>query len=155
MLNDFAGALLREDAAKLEQKLEAYEDSTSTEIAIVILRTLGEYTPEEVGIKILRTWGIGKKDKNNGLLILVAVDDRKVRIENGYGMENVVPDAIAYRIIDQQIKPAFREGNYYRGLDDAVNSIMKAAAGEYHAVPKRRTKYRAASLAVPSSSVLS
>ncbi|WP_295119930.1 YgcG family protein [uncultured Chitinophaga sp.] len=138
LVNDFAGVLLREDAAKLEQKLERYEDSTSSEIVIVTMRTIGDYEASEVAFKILREWGVGKKDKNNGLVILVAVDDRKVRIETGYGMENVVPDAIAYRIIDQQIKPAFREGHYYQGLDDAVNSIMKAAAGEYHAVPKKK-----------------
>ncbi|UYQ93424.1 TPM domain-containing protein [Chitinophaga horti] len=136
LLNDFAGVLLREDAAKLEQKLEAYEDSTSNEVAIVIVKTLDGYEPEEVSTKILREWGIGKKDKNNGLLILVAVDDRKVRIETGYGMENVVPDVIAYRIINNQIKPAFRQGDYYHGLDAAVNSVIKAAAGEFHAVPK-------------------
>lgn len=138
LLNDFAGVLLREDAEKLEQKLERYEDSTSNEIAIVIMRSFNGYEAGEVGFKILREWGVGKKDKNNGLVLVVSIDERKVGIQTGYGMENVVPDAIAYRIIDQNIKPAFREGNYYQGLDDAVNSIIKAASGEFHAVPKKK-----------------
>lgn len=92
----------------------------------------------EVGLAILRSWGIGTKDKNNGILILAAIEDRKIRIEVGTGMEGVVPDAIANRIIDENIKPNFRNGNYYQGFDEAVDRIIEASKGEYKGTPNRR-----------------
>src|SRR5687767_5990588 len=100
LVNDLAGVLLGNEAETLEHKLRAYNDSTSTQIAIVTLNTIGEYESSDVALKILRNWGIGTKDKNNGILILAVIQDRKVRIEVGYGLEGVVPDAIANRIID-------------------------------------------------------
>jgi len=133
-----AGVLLRQEADDLEKKLVAYNDSTSTQIAIVTVKTTGDYDISETALKILRDWGVGSKEKNNGLVILAAIDDRKVRIETGYGVEGAVPDAIANRIIDEIIVPNFREGHYYEGLDEAVNAIEKAAAGEYKAIPKKR-----------------
>jgi uncharacterized protein len=138
LVNDLAGVLLRQEADDLERKLVAYNDSTSTQIAIVTVRTTGDYDISETALKILRDWGVGSKEKNNGLVILAAIEDRKVRIETGYGLEGAVPDAIANRIIDQIIVPNFREGHYYQGLDQAVNAIEKAAAGEYKAIPKKR-----------------
>lgn len=137
-MNDLAAVLLRQEADDLERKLVAYYDSTSTQIAIVTVRTTGDYDISETALKILRDWGVGSKEKNNGLVILAAIDDRKVRIETGYGLEGAIPDAIANRIIDQIIVPNFREGHYYRGLDQAVNAIEKAAAGEYKAIPKKK-----------------
>jgi len=138
LVNDMAGVLLRQEADDLERKLTAYNDSTSTQIAIVTVKTTGDYDISETALKILRDWGVGSKEKNNGLVILAAIDDRKVRIETGYGLEGAVPDAIANRIIDEIIVPNFREGHYYQGLDQAVNAIEKAAAGEYQAIPKKR-----------------
>ena len=137
LVNDFAKVLLASEDDALERRLVAYNDSTSTQIAIVTIKSVGDYDISEVALKILRDWGIGTKEKNNGLLILVSVEDRKIRIETGYGLEGAVPDAIANDIINNYIKPAFREGNYYKGLDDAVTAIEKAAAGEYHASPKK------------------
>ncbi|WP_211327113.1 TPM domain-containing protein [Chitinophaga flava] len=137
LVNDFAGILLKDEDERLEQKLVAYSDSTSTQIAIVTLKSVGNYDISQVGLKILRDWGIGTKGKNNGILILVSLEDRKIRIETGYGMEGVVPDAIANEIITQIIKPAFRQGQYYQGLDGAVDAIKKAAAGEYKADPRQ------------------
>ncbi|HEY0609947.1 MAG TPA: TPM domain-containing protein [Chitinophaga sp.] len=138
LVNDLAGVLLRQEADDLERKVTAYNDSTSTQIAIVTVKTVGDYDISETALKILRDWGVGSKEKNNGLVILAAIEDRKVRIETGYGLEGAVPDAIANRIIDQIIVPNFREGHYYQGLDQAVNAIEKAAAGEYKAIPKKR-----------------
>ncbi|HVI46278.1 MAG TPA: TPM domain-containing protein [Chitinophaga sp.] len=137
LVNDYAGILLRNEDEALEQKLVAYNDSTSTQIAIVILKSVGDYDPSQVALKILRDWGIGSKNKNNGILILVSVEDRKIRIETGSGMEGVVPDAIANRIITEILAPAFREKQYYQGLDGAVDAIQKAAAGEYRADPRK------------------
>lgn len=138
LVNDLAGVLLRQEADDLERKLVAYNDSTSTQIAIVTVKTTGDYDISETALKILRDWGVGSKEKNNGLVILAAIEDRKVRIETGYGLEGAVPDAIANRIIDQIIVPNFREGHYYQGFDQAITAIEKAAAGEYKAIPKKR-----------------
>lgn len=137
LVNDFAGILLKDEDERLEQKLVAYDDSTSTQIAIVTLKSVGDYDVSQVALKILRDWGIGRKGKNNGILILVSMEDRKIRIETGYGMEGAVPDAVANEIIAQIIKPAFREGQYYQGLDKAVDAIIKAAAGEYKGDPRQ------------------
>ncbi|MFY0253572.1 TPM domain-containing protein [Chitinophaga sp. 30R24] len=137
LVNDFAGILLKNEDDALEQKLVAYYDSTSTQITIVTLKSVGDYDISQVSLKILRDWGIGTKGKNNGILILVSVEDRKIRIETGYGMEGAVPDAIANDIINQILKPAFRQEHYYEGLDAAVDAIEKAAAGEYKADSKQ------------------
>jgi uncharacterized protein len=133
LVNDFTGTLTPEQKDGLEQKLYRYDDSTSNQIAVVIVPTTGDYSVEEVALKILRDWGVGNKDKNNGIVILIAKDDHKIRIEVGYGLEGPVPDITAKSIIDNDITPAFKEGNYYRGLDKATDDIIKAAAGEYKA----------------------
>jgi uncharacterized protein len=137
LVNDFAGVLLKNEDDALEHKVVAYFDSTSTQIAIVTLKSIGDYEVSQVSLKILRDWGIGTKGKNNGILILVSLEDRKLRIETGSGMEGVLPDAIANDIINRIIKPNFREGHYYEGLDGAVDAIIKAAAGEYKADPRK------------------
>ncbi len=135
LVNDNAGILVQSEINELERKLVAYNDSTSTEIAIVIVKTTGDYDISEYGLKILRDWGIGSK-KNNGVLILAAMDDRRIRIETGYGMEGSIPDAVAFGIINKIIKPAFQQGHYYQGLDEATDKIIAAAAGEYKGVPR-------------------
>jgi uncharacterized protein len=133
LVNDFTNTLTQEQIAALEAKLVAYDDSTSNQVAVVIIPTTGDYSVEEVGLEIIRRWGVGNKDKNNGIILLVAKDDHKLRIEVGYGLEGAVPDITAKSIIDNDITPNFKEGNYYRGLDEGTNSIIKAAAGEYKA----------------------
>lgn len=133
LVNDFAGLMTPEQVQALEQKLVAYDDSTSTQIAVVTINSLRNYPIEDVAREILRRWGVGGKERDNGAVILVARDDRQVRIETGYGLEGAVPDITAKQIIDYEITPNFRNNNYYRGLDEATNSIIQAAAGEYSA----------------------
>lgn len=133
LVNDFTGTLTPSQITALENKLVAYDDSTSNQIAVVIINTTGDYSVEEVALEIIRKWGVGNAEKNNGILLLVAKDDRKVRIETGYGLEGAIPDITAKSIIDNEIVPNFKEGNYYRGLDEATDDIIKAAAGEYKA----------------------
>lgn len=145
LVNDFANILTSEQEQALENKLVAYDDSTSNQFAIVTLPTLtdttngNEYEDEEVAIKILRDWGVGQKDRNNGIVIMIVKSpdnkERKIRIEVGYGLEGAVPDITAQTIIDNEITPNFREQNYYRGLDEATDALIKAAAGEYTAPP--------------------
>lgn len=133
LVNDFAGVLSPDQVQSLESKLVAYDDSSSVQIAVVIVKTTGDYDEQQYALKILRDWGVGNKGTNNGLVILAAIEDRKIRIETGYGLEGSVPDAIAKRIIETKIVPAFRSGNYYRGFDDATTAIISAINGEYQA----------------------
>ena len=132
LVNDFAGVLTPEQREALEAKLVAYDDSTSNQIAVVTVKTTGDYVIDEVALGILRTWGVGGT-KNNGIVILAAIEDRKVWIATGYGLEGAVPDITAKTITDNDLTPNFRQEAYYRGFDEATNSIIKAAAGEYKA----------------------
>jgi uncharacterized protein len=138
LVNDFANILMPSEVEALEQKLDAYNDSTSTQIAIVTVPTVGDYSMVDYAVKLGREWGIGGKQFNNGIIILVAQNDHKVFIATGYGMEGSVPDAVANEIIDNVIVPNFKQQNYYQGLNEAVNYIMAAAAGEYKAPPKAK-----------------
>lgn len=133
LVNDFAHVLTNDQIESLERKLVSYDDSTSTQIVVVTVATTGDYVIDEYALKILRDWGVGNKKTNNGIVILAAINDRKVKIEVGYGMEGVVPDIIAKQIIENEITPNFRQQNYYRGFDDAADAIIKAATGEYKA----------------------
>jgi uncharacterized protein len=133
LVNDYAEALSTDEEAQLERKLVAYDDSTSNQIAILIIRTLDGRPIEETALEIYRSWGIGNKTTNNGILIIAAIDDRQIRIEVGYGLEGAIPDITANQIIRNDIAPAFRSKNYYEGFDKASESIIEAAAGEYKA----------------------
>lgn len=136
LVNDFAKQLNPTEVSALEKKLVAYNDSTSTQIVIVVVPTTGDYPIADYALKLGREWGVGGKAKNNGIVILWASTDRKVYISTGYGMEGAIPDAIAKRIITQEITPDFKNGMYYRGLDKGVDVIFKYATGEYKADPK-------------------
>lgn len=131
-VTDAADALTPEEEAALESDLSAYRTATSNEIAIVILQTL-EGTPiEDAGLEIGRKWGVGS-EKNNGILLTVALDERAVRFDVGYGLEGAVPDIVAKGIIDEDIFPAFRDGAYGEGIVAAVDSLKKHIGGEYTA----------------------
>jgi uncharacterized protein len=131
LVNDAAQVLSPEQAEILERKLVALDDSTSNQIVVVLIRSLGDYAIEDYAVKLFREWGIGDKKKNNGILILASIDDRKIRIEVGFGLEGAIPDAVTSNIIQNDIVPNFKAGNYYRGIDQAVESLTKAAVGEY------------------------
>lgn len=141
LVNDLAGVLSPEQREALEQKLVAYDDSTSNQIAVVTLSTTEDYDAQEVSLAILRKWGVGGS-KNNGVVILAAIQDRKIFISTGYGLEGAIPDITAKTIVDNDILPAFRQQNYYRGFDAATNSIIRAAAGEYKAPEGYRNRGR-------------
>lgn len=143
LVNDHAGLLDPAAAQQLERKLVAYDDSTSTQIAIVLVKTLDGRPIEETALSIYRSWGIGNKKTNNGVLILAAIDDKQIRIEVGYGLEGAIPDITANQIIRNDIAPNFRSGDYYEGLDKATQSLIQAAQGEYKAPDgygKRKSK---------------
>jgi len=136
LVTDFTNTLSEGDRQQLESKLVAFDDSTSTQIAVVIIKSVGEYDIGEYGQKLGRAWGIGSKGKNNGILVLVALGDRKVTIQTGYGAEGAVPDVITHEIIQNDITPRFKQGDYFGGLNAATNDLMKYMKGEYKA-PKK------------------
>ncbi|HMT28388.1 MAG TPA: TPM domain-containing protein [Bacteroidia bacterium] len=139
LVNDYTNTLSPEEVNALEQKLLIYNDTTSTQIAIVMISSLDGYPVDDYAIQLAERWGIGQKGKDNGVLIFIAKDDRKIFIPTGYGMEGVMPDGLVKRIIETDIKPAFKEGRYYDGLDQATNSMFRLAAGEYQAEPKKKS----------------
>ncbi|SDX66841.1 uncharacterized protein SAMN05444410_12419 [Hydrobacter penzbergensis] len=139
LVNDAAGVLSPEQRDILEQKLVALDDSSSNQITVVLVKTLSDYPIEDYAVKLFRDWGIGNKKTNNGVLLIAAIDDHKVRIEVGYGLEGAIPDIVSASIIRNDIAPNFRDGNYYRGIDQATNSIAKAAVGEYKVKRERQS----------------
>ncbi|MBO9198627.1 MULTISPECIES: TPM domain-containing protein [Niastella] len=140
LVNDYAGVLSPDEEQRLERQLVALDDSTSNQVAIVLVKTINDYPIEEYALKLFRSWGIGNAKTNNGVLIIAALDDRKIKIEVGYGLEGAIPDITAGHIIQNDIAPNFRSGDYYQGLSQAANSIIKAAAGEYKAPANYRKK---------------
>lgn len=135
-MNDLVGGLLSQgEINQLEQKLKAYNDSTSTQVAIVIVKSVQPYDISEYAIKLGREWGIGQKGKNNGVVFLWAPGDRKIFIATGYGAEGGLTDAYSKRIIEQVVKPNFKQLRYYQGLDEATSSIFKYLSGEFYAEP--------------------
>src|SRR5690606_61662 len=139
LVNDYTNTLSAAEVAQLERKLVAFDDSTSTQIAVVVMQSTGQYDIADYGVRLAQHWGIGGGEHDNGILLLVALGDREVTIQTGYGVEGVVPDAIAYRIIENEIKPPFRQGDYFTGIDRATNALIAYTKGEYKAAPKKES----------------
>ena len=137
MVNDFSGMFNSRQQAALEQKLRNFNDTTSTQIAVVTVPSLQGYDPNDYAQQLAEKWGIGQKGKDNGILVLIKPKTQResgqVAIAVGYGLEGVVPDAIASRIIRNEIIPLFQRGNYYAGIDKATEVLMQLTAGEYTA----------------------
>ena len=135
LVNDFVGFLTPSEQNQLERKLVAFDDSTSTQIAIIIVKSLDGYDVSELATSIGHAWGIGQKGKNNGIVILVkpktSNETGKVAIATGYGAEGGVTDALSRRIIEQDIIPAFQQGQYYQGLDKSVSTLYSLLRGEF------------------------
>jgi uncharacterized protein len=140
LVTDYTNTLTAEEKQSLENKLVAFNDSTSTQIAVVIIKSVGEYDIDEYGARLGNKWGIGQAGKNNGVLILVALGDRKLTIQTGYGVEGALPDVVAYQIRENYINPRFREGDYYGGLNAGIDQIIKYTKGEYAAPKKAKSK---------------
>lgn len=130
-VNDFANLMSRSEVQQLEAKLRNYRDTTTTVLAIATLPDLKGYSIEEVGTKLFNEWRMWEDERYNGALILIAPKERKIRIEVGYGLEGAIPDILAGRIIRNVLTPNFKEGNFYRGLDEATTIMIQLARGEY------------------------
>lgn len=140
LVTDMAGVLSAEQQSILENKLVALDDSSSNQIAVVLVKSLDGYPIEDYATKLFREWGIGNKKTNNGVLILASIDERKIRIEVGYGLEGAIPDITTASIIRNDIVPSFKTGEYYHGLDLATSSLSKAAVGEYKVQREKASK---------------
>ena len=136
LVNDFAQILTASQRQNLEQVLVAFDDSTSNQIAVVTLQSVGGYDIAQYAAELAERWGIGRNGRDNGILLLVAVQDRRVSIATGYGLEGAVPDAIAKRIINTDITPAFKQNDYYAGIARGVRSLMLHTRGEYESIPR-------------------
>ncbi|MFH1427265.1 MAG: TPM domain-containing protein [Patescibacteria group bacterium] len=130
-VNDYTNTFSLEQKQALEDKLNQFGKDTTNELAIVIINSLEGDTIENFAVELFKDWGIGEKGKDNGVLMLVALEDRKIRIEVGYGLEGALTDAQSSWIINQVMKPAFRNNDYYNGINEAADKIIMAAKGEY------------------------
>lgn len=135
-INDYANLLSNEEESYLNQKLQKYWDSTSTDLVVVILETLNGEEAFDVGLKIYNTWGIGTASKDNGVLILIAYENddpakRKIWITTGKGAEGFLPDGAAGSIIRDIMAPAFKEKMFGKGINDAIDQIIARSKGEY------------------------
>lgn len=137
LVNDFAQILSSEEIASLESQLINFEDSTSNQICIVTVKSLNGYDKAEFAYTLGEKWGVGQKDFNNGIVILVKPkydEDRgQAFIATGYGLEGVLPDATTKKIVEYDMIPEFKKGNYYQGIQNAVNTVIAITKGEYTA----------------------
>lgn len=129
-VNDYTSTLTTTQVAELNSKLTEFEKSTTNELAVVIIQSLQGDTIENFSSELFADWGIGKKGADNGALILVALDDRKMRVEVGYGLEPILTDAQSSWVVNKIMKPAFKDNDFYEGIDQATNNIIAATNGE-------------------------
>ncbi|MCX8110617.1 MAG: TPM domain-containing protein [Syntrophorhabdaceae bacterium] len=132
-MNDYAGMITPSVKSKLEKELKAFEGSDSTQVVILTIPSLKGEVIEEYSIKVAEKWKIGHKGKDNGIILLVARDDRKMRIEVGRGLEGRLTDLTAGRIIEMVIKPRFKRGDFDGGFIAGVHAIIDATRGEFTA----------------------
>ncbi len=135
-VNDWAGLLTASAKAALEAQLRSFEDKTSNQVVVVTFPSLEGQSLEDFSIRLADAWKVGQKGRNNGVIFLIFRDDRKMRIEVGYGLEGVFPDLIAGRIIREVVVPYFRKGDTAGGIAAGVNAILQATQGEFKGTPQ-------------------
>jgi uncharacterized protein len=135
LVNDYVGVLTTDQQQHLEQKLVAYDDSTSIQVVVAIVKTLDDYDPVDYAVKLGREWGVGNKKTNNGVIFLMSMQEgkRAVFIAPGYGLEGALPDITCKQIIENEVIPQFRQDNYFRGINEGIDAIIQASRGEYKA----------------------
>ena len=137
-VTDRTGTLSRDQIQALEKKLSAFEKETTNQIAVLLIPSLEGGSLEDYSIRLAEKWKIGQQGRNNGVILLVVKNDRKLRIEVGYGLEGALPDALSGTIIRNEIAPRFKEGQFYQGIEAGINSIIAATKGEYKASPRKK-----------------
>lgn len=135
LVNDYTNTLTNHQIGILERKLVTYNDSTSTQFLVLLVDDLQGYSIEQYATEIGHSWGVGQKGKNNGAVILVkpkkGTESGKVTISSGYGIEQYITDATAKIIIEREMIPAFKENDYYTGIDNAINVMMSLCSGKF------------------------
>jgi len=137
-VNDYAGMLSTESASRLEQKLAAFERDQTTQIVVLTIPSLQGDDIDQFTIRVADLWKIGQKGSDNGVLLVLAQAERKVRIEVGMGLQGVLPDITAGRIIRDVMRPHLKSGNFDQGIDAGVDGIIAATKGEFKAPPEER-----------------
>lgn len=137
LVNDYTNTLSEEEIRFLENKLIAYNDTTSNQIVVVLVSSFNGYTKEEFADLLGEQWGVGQKDKDNGIVVLIrpktSSQKGDARISVGYGLEGVVPDAVAKRIFEFEMIPSFKQGKYFEGINKATDVLISLNKGEYKA----------------------
>lgn len=131
LVNDYTNTLSNSEKQALEDKLVAYDNGTSVQIAIVIISSLDGYPIEQYAFELGEKWGVGQSGTNNGALILVSMEEHKMWIATGYGLESTLTDALCRRIVENEMKPRFRNGDFAGGLSAAADAIISVTKGEY------------------------
>lgn len=139
-LNDYAGVIPDANERALEEKLRLFDEQSSSQIVVAVFPKLPSPSLEDFTIRTAQAWGVGRKELNNGVVLFVFVEDRRLRLEVGYGLEGALPDATANRIEDEVIAPRFRAGDYAGGISAGVDAVMAATRGEYKAAPRAATR---------------
>jgi uncharacterized protein len=134
-INDFAGVLPAAERERLEEKLRSWEHESSNQIVVAIFRSLDGENLEDYSIRLAQAWRVGQKGLDNGVIFLVFVDDRKMRLEVGYGLEPKLTDALSSQILRQDVAPRFREGKIGEGIAAGLDAIEQVIAGTYKALP--------------------
>lgn len=130
-VTDRAGLLTLQSAGHLQDMIAYIHQKTTAEVAVVTLESIAPFTIEDYAVRLFEKWGIGQKEKDNGVLLLIAVRERKIRIEVGYGLEGAITDGTAGEIIRRIISPAFKEGHFEQGLVAGTEAILRLIANEY------------------------
>src|SRR4030043_634944 len=141
-VTDQTRTLTRNEIAALDQKMAAFERETTNQIAVFLIPSLEGDSLEDYSIRLAEKWKIGQKGRNNGAILLIVKNDRKLRIEVGYGLEGSLPDALSGSIIRNEIAPRFKTGQLYQGIDAGLSAIIAATKGEYKAPKKRESRSR-------------
>jgi len=134
-VTDLTQTLTPDQQSQLEAKLAGFEQQKGSQIAVLIVSSTKPEEIEQYSIRVVDAWKLGREKQDDGILLLVAKDDRKMRIEVGYGLEGAIPDLIAKRIISEIMAPSFRQGDYYGGINNAVEQVIKLIAGEQLPAP--------------------
>jgi len=139
-VTDLTGTLSPSQRDALEQELRAFETRKGSQIAVLIVPTTQPEAIEQYSLRVAETWKLGRKGIDDGALLLVAKDDRALRIEVGYGLEGVIPDAVANRVIDEIIVPFFKQGDFYGGIQAGVSRLTRLVDGEPLPPPQARDR---------------
>jgi uncharacterized protein len=133
---DHAGILPADALARLNARLKQFDEETSNQILVIVFPALPSASLEDFTVRTAQAWRAGRGKLDNGAVLFVFVEERKVRIEVGYGLEGALPDVTAHRIIEERITPRFRAGDYAGGLEAGIDAIIAATRGEYKAEPR-------------------